>query len=71
MKLAIYGVSRAGKDHLIKNVIAHLQETTLLTAIHIEGSKTLNTLAQEMFQKPLKVSMNQTKILYEKNSLRL
>ncbi len=37
MKLAIYGVSRAGKDYLIKKVIAHLQETTLLTAIHIEG----------------------------------
>ncbi len=65
MKLAIYGVSRAGKDYLIKNVIAHLQETTLLTAIHIEGSKTLNTLAQEMFQKTFK-SLDES----NKNTLR-
>ncbi|EKO3844665.1 hypothetical protein NTE29_004984, partial [Vibrio harveyi] len=54
MKLAIYGVSRSGKDYLIKNVIAYLQETTLLTAIHIEGSKTLNALAQDMFSQPFK-----------------
>ncbi|MBM4855927.1 AAA family ATPase [Vibrio parahaemolyticus] len=65
MKLAIYGVSRAGKDYLIKNVIAHLQETTLLTAIHIEGSKTLNALAQEMFQKTFK-SLDES----NKNTLR-
>ncbi|ENM5856003.1 AAA family ATPase, partial [Vibrio mimicus] len=65
MKLAIYGVSRAGKDYLIKNVIAHLQETTLLTAIHIEGSKTLNALAQEIFQKTFK-SLDES----NKNTLR-
>ncbi|MBY7725711.1 AAA family ATPase [Vibrio mimicus] len=65
MKLAIYGVSRAGKDYLIKNVIAHLHETTLLTAIHIEGSKTLNALAQEMFQKTFK-SLDES----NKNTLR-
>ncbi|MBE3762617.1 AAA family ATPase [Vibrio parahaemolyticus] len=65
MKLAIYGVSRAGKDYLIKNVIAHLQETTLLTVIHIEGSKTLNALAQEMFQKTFK-SLDES----NKNTLR-
>nr|PMK58523.1 hypothetical protein BCT97_09095 [Vibrio breoganii] len=67
MKLAIYGVSRAGKDYLIKNVIAYLQETTLLTAIHIEGSKTLNALAQDMFQKPFKsLEESRKKTLREK-----
>ncbi|SMS02538.1 hypothetical protein VIM7927_03871 [Vibrio mangrovi] len=54
MKLAIYGVSRAGKDYLIKNVIAYLQANTTLTVIHIEGSKTLNALAQDKFQKTFK-----------------
>ncbi|HDM8138078.1 TPA: HAD hydrolase family protein [Vibrio harveyi] len=77
MKLAIYGVSRSGKDYLIKNVIAYLQETTLLTAIHIEGSKTLNALAQDMFSQPFK-SLEEsrkrtlrekfTEIVNEKNS---
>lgn len=63
MKLAIYGVSRSGKDYLIKNVIAYLQETTLLTAIHIEGSKTLNALAQDMFLQPFKSLDESRKII--------
>lgn len=54
MKLAIYGVSRSGKDYLIKNVISYLQQNTTLTALHIEGSKTLNALSQDMFQKSFK-----------------
>ena len=67
MKLAIYGVSRSGKDYLIKNVIAYLQETTLLTAIHIEGSKTLNALAQDMFIQPFKsLDESRKRILREK-----
>ncbi|HBC3399201.1 TPA: HAD hydrolase family protein [Vibrio parahaemolyticus] len=67
MKLAIYGVSRSGKDYLIKNVIAYLQETTLLTAIHIEGSKTLNALAQDMFLQPFKnLDESRKRILREK-----
>ncbi|SIO92499.1 hypothetical protein VSP9026_00110 [Vibrio spartinae] len=67
MKLAIYGVSRAGKDYLINNVIAYLQQTTQLTAIHIQGSKTLNEIAQDMFQKPFKsLEESSKKILREK-----
>ncbi|WP_415846545.1 hypothetical protein, partial [Vibrio aerogenes] len=67
MKLAIYGVSRSGKDYLIKNVIAYLKETTLLTVIHIEGSKTLNTLAQDMFQQSFKsLEESRKKVLREK-----
>lgn len=65
MKLAIYGVSRAGKDYLIKNVMTYLHDNTQLTAIHIEGSKTLNALAQEMFQKTFK-SLDESR----KNTLR-
>lgn len=49
MKIAIYGVSRSGKDYLIENIVNHLNLHSDIKACHIEGSKTLNGLAFDLF----------------------
>lgn len=50
MKLVIYGVSRSGKDYLIKKLIDHFRENTGHKVIHIEGSKHLNYLSREFYK---------------------
>lgn len=49
MKLAIYGVSRAGKDYLIKKIVDNFHKKTALTVIHLEGSKTLKRFSQKSY----------------------
>jgi hypothetical protein len=44
MKIALYGISRCGKDYLIKKVLRKISGLT-----HIKGSETLNQLAQNLF----------------------
>jgi len=49
MKIAIYGVSRSGKDYLIEKIVNHFNLNSDLKACHIEGSKTLNCLALDIY----------------------
>lgn len=44
MKIAIYGVSRSGKDYLIEHLVAHLS-TKGVSLYHIKGSLFLNDLS--------------------------
>ncbi|MDE6690473.1 MAG: HAD hydrolase family protein [Clostridia bacterium] len=47
MKIAIYGVSRAGKDYLIGNAVNKVPQL-----YHLRGSETLKRLSQEKLGKP-------------------
>lgn len=47
MKIAIYGVSRSGKDYFIKELIKYLTLKSDIKAYHLEGSKTLNCISLE------------------------
>jgi len=49
LKIAIYGVSRSGKDYLIKHLIKYLSHNSSISACHIEGSSSLNLLSNERF----------------------
>jgi len=49
MKIAIYGVSRAGKNYLIERVVKRLNTGSQKRAFHLEGSTTLNILAKKTF----------------------
>lgn len=53
MKVAVYGVSRAGKDYLLERVVAHLL-TLGISAIHIKGSATLDELSYQQYGTSLK-----------------
>lgn len=53
MKIAIYGVSRSGKDYLLERVVAHLTAQGI-SAVHIKGSATLNELSHQRYGIPLK-----------------
>lgn len=53
MKIAIYGVSRSGKDYLLERVVAHLMAQGV-SAVHIKGSSTLNELAYREYGISLK-----------------
>lgn len=48
MKIAIYGVSRSGKDYLLERVVNHLT-TQGISAIHIKGSTILNELCYQKY----------------------
>ncbi len=48
MKIGLYGVSRSGKDFLIKKLINYLSEKNI-NLYHIRGSETLNKLSFERF----------------------
>lgn len=50
MKIAIYGVSRSGKDYFIKMLVNYFQQKNT-SLHHLEGSKFLNRLANEFFKK--------------------
>ena len=45
MKIAIYGVSRSGKDYTISAVVDHLNRQQSGQAYHLKGSKTINQLS--------------------------
>jgi uncharacterized protein YlxP (DUF503 family) len=49
LKIAIYGVSRSGKDYLIKCLIKYLSHNSSISACHIEGSSSLNLLSNEKY----------------------
>lgn len=48
MKIAIYGVSRSGKDYLIEHLVAHLS-TKGMSLLHIKGSSYLNDLSLDKY----------------------
>lgn len=70
MKIAVYGVSRSGKDYLLERVVTHLS-TQGISAIHIKGSATLNELSQQQYGIPLKKSMMKKGQFYDNNLLKL
>lgn len=49
MKIAIYGVSRSGKDYLIKKIVSFLNDHCRIKTCHLEGSKVLNELSSREF----------------------
>ena len=49
MKIAIYGVSRSGKDYLIKHLIKYFSGNSSISACHIEGSSSLNIISKEKY----------------------
>ncbi|WP_312266916.1 haloacid dehalogenase-like hydrolase [Neisseria sp.] len=53
MKIAVYGVSRSGKDYLLDRSVAYLN-TQGISAVHIKGSATLNKLSNQEYGIPLK-----------------
>lgn len=53
MKIAIYGVSRSGKDYLIKKLIEYLGQRKV-PLYHLKGSETLNEISMSRFQKQFK-----------------
>lgn len=61
MKIAIYGVSRAGKDYLIGNAINKIPQL-----YHLRGSETLKRLSMELLSKPFSETDED-----EKNRLRI
>lgn len=63
MKIAIYGVSRSGKDYLIENIVNHLNLHSDIKACHIEGSKTLNGLAFELYDCSFKSLCESKKVI--------
>lgn len=54
MKIAIYGVSRSGKNYLIERLINHLNTNSNKTVFHLKGSETLNQFAKDKFGKLFK-----------------
>lgn len=65
MKIAIYGVSRAGKDYLIEKVVAQLNAGDQMRALHLKGSATLNILAKKSHNTSFKLLTEK-----EKNQIR-
>lgn len=60
MKIALYGVSRAGKDYLLEKLVqAFLLQG--IAAVHIKGSATLNQLAQQEYGISLKAASEEQK----------
>lgn len=66
MKIAIYGVSRSGKDYLIDRVVNHLNLNSDIKACHIEGSKTLNSIAFETHGRSFKSLCESDKVVLRK-----
>lgn len=61
MKIAIYGVSRSGKDYLLERIIQHLK-TEKISALHIKGSQTLDKLSIQKYNKKFKKTNEKQKI---------
>ncbi len=53
MTFSIYGVSRSGKDYLIQKLIEHFAGKGL-SLLHINGSATLNDMANRLYSKRFK-----------------
>lgn len=54
MKIAIYGVSRSGKDYLIAKLIEYLAQRKM-PLYHVKGSETLNEISMGKFNKLFKI----------------
>lgn len=54
MKIAIYGVSRSGKDYLIEELIEYLIQRKM-PLYHMKGSETLNEISMSKYQKQFKL----------------
>ena len=70
MKIALYGVSRAGKDYLLERVVQSLLAQNI-TATHIKGSATLNELAQQEYGVSLKLTNEAQKHILRKHFIDL
>ncbi len=51
MKIAIYGITCAGKDYLIQKIVAMLNEKKSNSSIHLPGSKILFSLSETNYAK--------------------
>lgn len=66
MKIAVYGVSRSGKDYLLERVVAYLK-TQGIPAVHIKGSATLNQLSNQKYNIPLKQADEEKRTVLRKH----
>lgn len=65
MKIAIYGVSRSGKDYLLEQVVEHLNIQGI-SAFHLKGSTTINELSKNKYGLPLKEIDEEKRIILRK-----
>ena len=65
MKIAIYGISRSGKNYLIEKILNRLNAKSTTKAYHLEGSVSLNRMANLEYNAPFR-SLNKI----QKNKLR-
>ena len=67
MKVAIYGVSRSGKNYLLEKLVSMLNVNNVKRACHLEGSTTLNDLAVEQFGKRFAQLCEEQKVILRKS----
>lgn len=71
MKIAIYGVSRCGKDYLLTKIIDYLNQKAPKTAYHLRGSYTLNTMSQQEYGRAFKHLLEKEKEILRKKFITL
>jgi phosphoserine phosphatase len=54
MNIALYGVSRSGKNYLIERLLESINSKTAKTLFHVNGSDVLDKLSNKLFGIPLK-----------------
>ncbi|WP_424409544.1 AAA family ATPase [Pasteurella sp. PK-2025] len=69
MKIAIYGVSRSGKDYLLERVVEYLKAQKI-SALHIKGSATLNALSKQKYGMQFKDINEEQKIILRENFIK-
>lgn len=62
MKVAVYGVSRSGKNYFIQRILKYFQEKNVRLA-HVNGSSVLKNLAIKLFGKDFSLLQEKEKVL--------
>lgn len=71
MKIAIYGVSRAGKNYLIERIVNRFNSGGEARAFHLEGSTTLNDMADKKYRSAFKRLSEEQKDILRKEFVQL
>ncbi len=71
MKIAIYGVSRAGKNYLIERIVNRLNSDSIARAFHLEGSTTLNDMADKKYGASFKKLPEEQKSILRKEFVQI
>jgi len=71
MKIVIYGVSRAGKNYLIEKMVNRLNAGGDKRAFHLEGSTTLNSMAETNYGTTFKKASEEQKDILRKEFVQI